>query len=222
MAPAGADELVIVRAIDEAGNLLTENGRVVRLAGISVPGEARADLQDLVIGRRFVVTPNAAAEDRYGRVVAHLADEQGGWLQRILLERGLAAVRTRSDDRTRAAEMFKVEAEARAAKRGLWGTGQIRVREATQMTRIPEGFAIVQGKVHHVNDRQGKLYVNFGPDWRTDFTIVAEGAARQALRRAGLGVASASGMPVRVRGWLRFWNGPLIDIDHVEQVEILR
>jgi hypothetical protein len=117
--------------------------------------------------------------------------------------------------------MLRIEAAARAGRHGLWRSGQLHVRAAAQTMRVPEGFAIVEGRIHEVSDRQGRLYVNFGPDWRTDFTILAEGAARQALRRLGLGGSSASGMVVRVRGWLRHWNGPLIEVDHAEQVEIV-
>lgn len=217
-----AAETILVRAVDENCGLLTEDGRVVRIAGLVVPAQAMADLRALVGGKRFAVAPNAAAEDRHGRTVAHLTDEQGAWLQKTLLERGLAAVRTHSDDRERAAEMLRIEAEARGARRGLWRTDRLRVREAAQMNRAPEGFAIVEGTIRQVSDRQGRLYVNFGPDWRTDFTVLAEGEARRALRRLGIGSASSSGTTVRVRGWLRFWNGPLIEVDHAEQVEIVK
>jgi len=39
--------------------------------------------------------------------------------------------------------------------------------------------------------------------------------------RAGIDPTSWKGRRVRVRGWLRKYNGPMIDASHPEQIEVL-
>ena len=65
------------------------------------------------------------------------------------------------------------------------------------------------------------VYLNFEEDWREDFTIFI---AKRDLKRFGgkaheLGLLE--GANIRVRGWLGFRNGPMIEITHPEQLERL-
>jgi hypothetical protein len=41
------------------------------------------------------------------------------------------------------------------------------------------------------------------------------------LRESGIVFKSLQGVRLRARGWLRSFNGPLIDITHPEQIEVL-
>ena len=77
---------------------------------------------------------------------------------------------------------------------------------------------------------RGRLYLNFGDDWRTDFTVtVAPGDARlfdddpvwAPLLDAAGGLAGLADRRVRVRGWLGRYNGPEITLTHPEQIEFL-
>ena len=48
-----------------------------------------------------------------------------------------------------------------------------------------------------------------------------EAKARRLFRRAGLDPLALEGRWLRVRGWLKKWNGPMIEATHPEQIELL-
>jgi hypothetical protein len=68
---------------------------------------------------------------------------------------------------------------------------------------------------------RGRVYFNYDEDWRTDFTVAWDMAAVRLAKREGLDLLALEGKRLRVRGLLRWYNGPLIDATHPEQVEVL-
>ena len=68
---------------------------------------------------------------------------------------------------------------------------------------------------------RGRGYLNFGTDWKTDFTVVVPPDAVRLFRREGVDIPSFQGRTVRVRGWLRWYNGPQMEVTHPEQIEVL-
>jgi hypothetical protein len=67
----------------------------------------------------------------------------------------------------------------------------------------------------------GRLYLNFGTDRARDFTVALDAAARRLFRDAGIDPAGLVGHRIRVRGWVRWFDGPRIDLTHPEQMEVL-
>jgi hypothetical protein len=47
------------------------------------------------------------------------------------------------------------------------------------------------------------------------------GATRKALAKVGMSVESLKGKRLRVRGWVKSRNGPMIEATHPEQIELL-
>ena len=110
---------------------------------------------------------------------------------------------------------------ARAARRGLWSDRYYRVRNPSETWSDLDSFQIVEGRVVAADEVKGVGYLNFGPDWRTDFTFSLDRAALRLFRKAGVDIQSLAGRRVRGRGWLRPRNGPLIELTHPEQIELL-
>ncbi|WP_207480159.1 thermonuclease family protein [Arenibaculum pallidiluteum] len=245
----------LVSEVAGAGILALEDGTLLRLAGLALPGEekiqdgwgdgqedgqedgpgdapedtaegaaaqaARQALAALVLGRRMMPLDPAAPVDRHGRITVQLRREDGLWIQDALLRAGHARVRTRPDERDRAAEMLAAEAEAREGRRGIWADPRFRVRSAAARPGPPERFHLVEGIVLAVGRVRDRIYLNFGTDWRTDFTAAIEARDLRAFRRAGLDAAGLAGRRVRLRGWLFERAGPAMDLTHPEQVQIL-
>jgi hypothetical protein len=66
-------------------------------------------------------------------------------------------------------------------------------------------------------------YINFGADWRKDFTVSIRRRDLRDFRKAwGERLKKLEGKAVRVRGWLRLRNGPMIEATHAEQIEVLQ
>jgi micrococcal nuclease len=79
---------------------------------------------------------------------------------------------------------------------------------------------IVRGTVVRVAPTERYLYLNFGADWRRDFTVrVRRAELKGAL--AGLGVEGLAGRSIEVRGVVLEAGGPLIELSHPEQLLVL-
>lgn len=225
-----------VVAIADGDTLDLEDGRHVRLAGIDAakPPPGRAEerrwplaegattaLRELALGR-VVELRGPAVEDRYGRLLVQAVREDGVWLQGELLRRGHARVLTRPDARDLAAEMLAAEAEARAAKRGVWRTHVYEVRAAEDVGRLRrdrDSVQLVEGRVLAAAKVKGQVFLNFGEDWRTDFSVHIGREAQKLFTKARVDPLALDGAVVRVRGWLGERNGPVIEVTHPEQIE---
>lgn len=230
-APAGA-ERSRVRAVLDAGMLELWDKRLVRLAQVRGPEawrgdtapveKARAALAALVLNRPVVLRFPGPRYDRHGRLVARVETADGTWVQARLVEQGWARVASDEDHMAGLEELLALEAAARAADRGLWGDWRYRVLDPQSVDTAPEGFHIVEGTVVAVARVGAWTYLNFGEDWRSDFTVSIHRRDRSRMRD-GLGdLADLAGRRVRVRGWVRRFNGPLIEATYPQQIEVLK
>ncbi len=233
--PTAVRDGVAVSIVD-GDTLVLDGGVEVRLVGIQAPKlalgrrgfkpwplapEAKAALAALTLGKRLALWYGGRKSDRHGRLLAHLTTPGGKWVQGELLGAGMARVYSFADNRARMDEMLAAERAARAARRGIWAHRYYRILSPDALSRHIGTFQIVEARVLAVAVVRGRAYLNFGPDWRTDFTV---SIARGRLRRAWRGADPAKlyqGQRVRVRGWLKSFNGPMIDATHPEQIELL-
>jgi endonuclease YncB( thermonuclease family) len=228
-------EAVAVAVVD-GDTLVLDDGRQVRLVGIQAPklplgrpgfeawplaGEAKAALEELGLGKRLTLGYGGRRSDRHGRELAHLHDSGGLWLQGELLRRGLARVYSFRDNRALVLEMLALEGEARAVGRGIWGHPFYAPRAAEEAGAFVGDFQLVVGRVLDAAVVRGRAYLNFGPDWRTDFTATISPRDRRVFAAAGIDPTKFEGRRVRVRGWLKDYNGPMIEVTHPEQIEVL-
>ncbi|MEX1147899.1 MAG: thermonuclease family protein [Sphingomonadales bacterium] len=237
--PALPDGLVargegrVVEVID-GDTFVLADGRQVRLVGIMAPKlplgrdvgpwpwaeEASAGLADLVHDRRVTLWGGTTTTDRHGRVLAHVVrGDDGLWVQGEMLRRGLARVYTFADNRLGATAMYRWERDARTDGRGLWAHPDYAIVPTLDARPAVRSFALVEGRVTNVATVRGRTYLNFDDDWRTDFTIRVERPARRLFDAEDLDLAAFERTLVRVRGWVRWENGPLIEVTHPEQIE---
>ena len=236
--PAGLvpdGEARVVAVIDGA-TLELDDSETVRLAGIEAPerlggrdadasalaDDARRALAALVEGRRVGLAFGGPRRDRHGRLRAHLVRlDDGAWIQAALLDAGLARVMSLVDDRAAVAEMLGHERRARAGRRGLWTEPRYRVRAAAEAGSVLRSFQLVEGRVRAAAVVKGRGYLNFGDDWREDFTISIAPRDRRRFEADGIDIGDYEGRLVRVRGWIDSFNGPMIEATHPEQIEVL-
>jgi micrococcal nuclease len=137
------------------------------------------------------------------------------WLQGALIANGLAMARPTPANPELAEKMYTLEDQARQAKSGIWAdTSAHRLVEASNDIQPLDRFAVVEGTVKTVAIIRNVTYLNFGDDYRKDFTIGIPSTQRQALARSGIDLFKLQGQKVRVRGWLRLYNGPYIELEH--------
>jgi len=237
----------VVTEISGGETLVLDDGRAVRLIGLLGPkratrgpaSDARAAMEnvlsELTLGKQVSLHIGERKRDRYGRLLAHvmLVDDSGSeteWVQGRLVSDGLARVISFQDNRLCISELLALENEARHVRKGLWGNGFFAVRPAMAedlLYRLAQSYEIVEGRVVDVAAVKGRTYLNFGKDWKRDFTafIPAKTAGMFEPSASGqkhtITLAELAGKQIRVRGWLRNYNGPSITVSHPEQIEII-
>ena len=154
--------------------------------------------------------------------MAQVWRDDGLWLQGALLEQGLVQVQTRPGEVARAAEMAEREDVARAALAGVWADHGFGAQPAHRVARHVGRFEIVRGRVVRVALLERYTYLNFGADWRSDFTLRVARSSEAAFRTAGIDLEQLAGREVEVRGYVLEAGGPLIELSHPEQIRILR
>ena len=228
----------VVRVID-AETVLLEDGREVRLIGALAPRspdmspnastwppeqQSEAALRDLVLGNSVELAYSAQRRDRYGRLLAHLflnRDGARGWVQGELLRTGHARAYGLPGSFACMRELLAYERVARAAGAGLWSNAAYAARPAFRpraLLRQRNTYQVVAGRVAHVATTKSYTYVNFGKDWRTDFTA---GIAAKLVRKYpawAKTLAALDGKKVEVRGWIEYRNGPFIDVEDPSQI----
>jgi endonuclease YncB( thermonuclease family) len=246
-APGGAAVLEVaeearVVAVIDGDTLVLDDGREVRLVGIQAPKlplgrpgfrawplaeEAKAGLEALLLDRPVSLAYGGRRIDRHGRALAHLyrpgdlAAAPGLWVQGALLEAGLARVYSFADNRALVAEMLARERIARAARRGIWADDFYDIRNPEGLAGDVGSFQIVEGVVLEANVVRGRVYLNYGADWRDDFTVSLAPAVRRRFEAEGIDPAAYQGRRLRVRGWIGSFDGPRIEASHPEQIEVL-
>jgi endonuclease YncB( thermonuclease family) len=230
-----------VAEVIDGDTVVLDDGRQVRLVGIQAPklplgragfeawplaDEAKQALSSLTLGREVGLSYGGRRVDRHGRALAHLyvlhgAGAAGRWVQGALLEAGLARVYSFADNRALVAEMLDRERRARAARRGIWADPFYAVRRPERVGGHVGSFQLVEGNVVDAAKVRGRIYLNFGEDWKSDFTVTLAPAVRRAFEAEGIEPLAYGGKRVRVRGWIESFNGPMIEASHPEQIEVI-
>jgi hypothetical protein len=117
--------------------------------------------------------------------------------------------------------LLPLEAAARAAKRGMWASTHYAVRTPEDAGRYIGTLQVVEGTVVKATRVGPQVYLNFGADWQTDFTVVIPAKALTTWRRTGVDPLQLGGRRVRVRGVIETLNGPMIDAPQPEMIELL-
>jgi endonuclease YncB( thermonuclease family) len=182
--------------------------------------EARAALAALALDRDVRVRLGATPRDRNSRTLAHLVRSDGLWIQGEMLRLGWARVYTFADNRALADAMASKEREARATGRGIWSHPYYAIRRADdpKLLNDVDTFQIVTGRVRATACVRALVFLNFGDDFRSDFTVSIERPAWPAFDAAGIDPLAFEGDEIEVRGWVGRRGGPAIEIDHPEQI----
>jgi micrococcal nuclease len=217
------------KAVDSQ-RLLTSDGDIVYLEGLFIPENQDNDITtqkfieehylDKDIDLYACKESKCKSADRYGHLRVHAVTQKDKvWLQAALLATGHAQMRTRSDWPALISRMQQIENEARLSEIGLWKITALSIMNALKISDEQRGFHIIEGIVRSVAMHKNIVYLNFGDDWRKDFTVVVPSTIRRAFAKNGIDIMGKGGETLRVRGWIDEYNGPFIEIDHIEQIE---
>ena len=231
-----------VASIIDGETLKLADGRVVRLIGVKAPmpplgfrgddpwpfvEEAKKALTRLASGKEVELRYGGARTDRHGYALAQVFVTDGAssiWLQKEMVGEGLARVYSFPDNRACVGELLAAESDAREKGLGLWASPAYRIEDAgdvDRLGRLTQSYQLVEGTVLSVGEGAGRIYLNFARDWKSDFTISVARKDVSAFTGEGIDLKALAGKRVRVRGWVVWRNGPMIEATHPEQIEVL-
>jgi endonuclease YncB( thermonuclease family) len=228
-----------VAAVVDGDTLALADGRVLRLAGIEAPkpylarpgadaaalAEAsRHELERLADGARIELRLGAEEVDRHGRVMAEVRLGDGSSLQEALVAGGFARVRpSAAGNSSCLGPLILLEREARRRKFGLWRSPEFGVIRADDPSLIERKglYVLVEGRVVSVGRGNRLDFLNFGRNWRRDFTVMVDASASGGMAESELPIESLSGRRVLVRGVVEESGGPAMRLSDPSEIEIL-
>lgn len=195
-----------VMATEKGGFVLETLGKATLSGVLNPSGDS-----GLKVGEAVEV--KALPKDRYGRtpVLLYKPNDKKAWQEHLLFQ-GLVMAYDRA---ATPKAWLKQEEAARIARRGLWNEAALNPSETA--SHMGE-FRWVEGKVTRTYKSREMYYINFGEDWKTDFSLRIP---RRAWRGFGKDFTIADGTTLRARGAIFSDNGPMIEITRPEQLEVL-
>lgn len=217
------------------------NGDVVDLVGIWIPQGQGYDSSDESVNAKAFLDKLFSKQSerdlilyqtpvsgrgritRLGHELAHVVRKAGNiWIQGALIANGLAQAWPTPSNPELADKMYALEKNAREEGKGLWAKDSpYRLVEAGEDIPNLDRFAVVEGTIESIAMVSNVLYLNFGKDYKNDFTIGIKSPVRQVLARNNVDPMKLQNQRVRVRGWIRYYNGPYIDLEDAILLETL-
>lgn len=217
--------------------LLLKDKKIIRLASLDIPDfnnqrDAPYALAALKLleetypeGTEVMLYQTRMAKkgrvNRLNHELSHIVTKKDRiWAQGLLLSHGLARVYTAPDAPEMNAQMLTTEAKARTEKQGMWEEGGVYAVLTPDTANSAMGqLAIVEGVVQKTATIKNNVYLNFGENWKTDFTVMITPDLRKKLAHNGIDPLSLSQKKIRVRGYVREYNGALIELEAAEHLE---
>ncbi|MEM8833726.1 MAG: thermonuclease family protein [Pseudomonadota bacterium] len=217
-----------------------KDGTVVRLASIDIPDryERQNNLYEQAVvtilkdlfksGTKVHLFQTRSSKEgrrnRMGHRLAHVVtDDDNIWIQGQLLQEGLAHVYNDPDQDELLAELLEAELKSMRAQNGIWDrSSPYFLRTPDQLDVSQDEFVVVQATPKKVATVRNNVYLNFGQNWKNDFTVMITPDQRKKLARNGVDPLSLANQPLRVRGWLREYNGPFIELEDIGHLQVLK
>ncbi len=224
---AAATEVVQVRHALDGDSLVLMDGRQVRLLGINTPEinpssdkrkpvtpqplarEAQRFTAARVDGQTITLHFETERTDRYQRLLAHVTLADGTRLEEALLRAGLGWTVAIPPNVNELARLQAAEAEARAARRGVWEKTEYRPVAAERLTTKDAGFLILTGTVRSFRQSSHAYYFEIAPrvsllvprgEWKRYFAAPAGPYATPQM---------LVGHKIVARGWASAYEGRL-------------
>ncbi len=231
------DHQVEITAINDDGDFILKSGEILRPAELTLPKSGDCErltkvcpivrkIRDYhaqyMVGKRVYIDQKTSFHDRYNRLHAQIQNPEGKWLQHDLLQQGLARVESTDSSSDTTPLLLGIEASARKQEKGLWSLKAFKPLSTEALKGKTDRFQIIEGTVHKTAKVRGIIYLNFGDNWREDFTIKLPSDMRHKFSDKGQSLLELKDRAIRIRGWLFWENGPMISLHNPEQLEILQ
>lgn len=231
-----ACDTATVNEVIDGETLRTNDGRIIKLASIKAPEiwgddasytswphaqQSKAYLHNITKGKSIDLYCESERTNFRGEFIAHAVLPSGDWLQKDLLLAGAAYVFPRRTHIAGLDALYRAEDIARNQSKGLWAYNAQSITTATGEIRTG-WFQIISGKIISANDVRKTIFLNFGDDWRKDFTVEISPEANRIFKRNNIDLLTWAGRNIEVRGWITWKGGPHIMLEGPGQIRLIR
>ena len=230
--------------IDDRGVLFLEDERRLKLADLFFPlnketgalsPQTLSQIRQMIAGQETRILTSGPM-DRYGREPAFLFIKKGNEAPHLVQEkliRSQAAVympdpqlrktfASHCDfDRIRAELIEMTPKEPTLGSGRPAGIASILSANSQQLWGLEGEFVIVRGIVREVRRTRRGISINFGDDWKNDFTAYFSPLVSKTFENSVNLNSNLTGQQVQLRGFLDLYYGPSMRIDHLTQMEML-
>ncbi|MBN2120557.1 MAG: thermonuclease family protein [Candidatus Omnitrophica bacterium] len=230
----------IIEVID-GDTLVLEGGRHLRLIGIDTPEirrktdsgfvyepapfslEAKDFVEKEVQARFCRIEFDLEEKDKYGRLLGYCfitQDAKEEFLNKKLLEEGLAVLYTYPPNVKYLEEFVWAQKKARREKKGFWGLYEV-INHA-EAARFIGQIRRVRGRVLSTYNSGKTIFLNFGQDYKTDFTVAIFKNCFDYFYKENIKPeVFYKNKTIEVSGRIREYNGPEIIANSPLEIEVL-
>ena len=236
--------LVKITKIDDQGTFTLEDGRRLKLADLFFPlneetgalsAQILSQIRQMTKGQKTRILTSGPT-DRYGREPAFLFIKKGSGephlVQKALIRSHVAVYMPEPQLRKTFAshcdfDRIRAELIVITPKEPTFGSGRptgitsVLSANSQQLWGLEGEFVIVRGVVSGVRRTRRGISINFGDDWKRDFTAYLSPLVSKTFENNVNLNSNLTGQQVKLRGFLDLYYGPSMRIDHLTQMEML-
>lgn len=228
----------VVDQVIDPRTLLLDDGTIVHLMGIDMPGVAYDPpsptalmafdyVQRTIKGQKakfYQPAGQSITTNRYRHLLAWgVRADNGEWLQEKMIEGGYARIWDGDATGADLTPLLAAEDKARTASAGIWQEGSM-YREFTP-TNIPVTslgqITVVTGTVKSVLTLDNNIILSMTDTGRNGFHLSIPSALRPAMAQQNFDPFALEGKTIRARGVVRASTAAYIDILHLWQIDVL-
>jgi endonuclease YncB( thermonuclease family) len=233
--PVAGTETATVADVLDGDTLRLADGVILRLAGVEAPKSPPADeispamaaavdgLRQLARGATVGLTPTGEGPDRHGRRHGYVFLADGRSVHAAMVAAGLARVRWLPGESACFGAFLAEERVARAARRGLWARPEYAIRRADDPSLGKRNglYDLIEGRIVSVGHGTRMIFLDFGRNFRQDFTVMVPPPVAEGLAAAGRSADGFADRRVLVRGIIEEAGGPAIRLNDPAEIEFV-
>lgn len=220
------EDFSIVKIFD-GDSLLMNTGEQVRYLGINAPEyneplgqQAKAENERMLQGAKTLQLQRCLLEekDKYDRILAFVYAD-GVDVQESLILKGLAVPAAIPPCGVLSVYRYEAAAAlARKEKRGLWEGELKKPLKAQAAGSGVRQYRGVRGRVSNVFETRSVVYLNFGQDYKSDFTVAVFKRDLYRFKARGIDLKKLKGKKITAYGFILEHNGPEIVANSPDQM----
>lgn len=214
------EDLKLVRVatvtdITPEGQLVIDGDKIVILDNLRIPIPFQPQAQEALKAATAKVqigiyipqgSKDNTPKDSVGNTLAHVMTEKGLWLQKFIVEEGLAIVEDTGSDAGMLEPLLAAEEKARIARTAIWNNPSYKVISAIEAKSKINSFQIVTDFVSKVDLDKTPPVIYFGK--AGELAVIFKQELRDTLRtKLNMTREKSIGSSYTMRGWLEEKSG---------------